>query len=133
MKKTELLDAIRSIVREEVRNQLPALIIESLSKNSTSVPVVAGAEPRRAVQVESAPRPQSKKEVVKYTNNSVLNQVLNETVGGIPTERELEQPSIADVLTPENIGNSPELAAVGKALNRDYRSLLKAVDKKVQR
>jgi hypothetical protein len=80
---------------------------------------------------------QNKKKFVKYTSNPVLNQILNETTGGVPQEGGLAsimgsgEPSVVDKLTESVTEHAPEpVKAVAQAVTRDYRSLLKAVDKK---
>jgi hypothetical protein len=61
--------------------------------------------------------------------------VLNETVGGVPTEEQTSTPSAIDViktLPKETLNENKEVAAVANALTRDYSKLLKAVDAKAK-
>jgi hypothetical protein len=70
-----------------------------------------------------------------FTNNPVLNQVLNETVGGIPLEETASTPTAIDVIKSipkEALNENKEVAAVANALTRDYSKLLKAVDAKAK-
>ena len=92
----------------------------------------------------------------KYTNNDILNQVLNETVGGVPREgsyvsltspmttgvlsqRFINDPSNASsveqlnesvIVPPTHTPVNEEQAKVLDVITRDFRSLMKAVDKK---
>ena len=80
------------------------------------------------------------KKVVKYTSNPILNEILNETQGGIPREGEMVgllgngfgnlngSEQINEVKAPDNAPK--EVKSVYQAMNKDYRSLMKAVDKK---
>jgi hypothetical protein len=70
-----------------------------------------------------------------FTKNPLLNQVLNETVGGIPTEEQTSTPSAIDViktLPKEALNENKEVAAVANALTRDYSKLIKAADAKAK-
>lgn len=79
------------------------------------------------------------KKFVKYTNNPLLNDILNQTTGGVPQEGGMvsmmggygggaSQEVITEAKAPEN---APEpVKSVYSAMNRDYRSLMKAVSKK---
>ena len=78
------------------------------------------------------------KKFVKYTNNPMLNDILNQTTGGVPQEGGLvsmmgglgggSTQVITEAKAPEN---APEpVKSVYSAMNRDYRSLMKAVNKK---
>jgi len=128
---------VRSIVKEEVRNCL----FEAFSNPNQKMVTDSHSSYKSAVMetVEEEPvQSQSTKKFVKYTNNPVLNQILNETTGGVPQEGGLasmmgaSQPSIQDHLTESVVSNAPEpVKVVSQAITRDYRALLKAVDKKV--
>jgi hypothetical protein len=78
------------------------------------------------------------KKFVKYTNNPMLNDILNQTTGGVPQEGGMvgmmggyggaTSQVITETKAPEN---APEpVKSVYSAMNRDYRSLMKAVNKK---
>ena len=78
------------------------------------------------------------KKFVKYTNNPLLNDILNQTTGGVPQEGGMVSMMggfnsggsqvITETKAPEN---APEpVKSVYSAMNRDYRSLMKAVNKK---
>ena len=151
MTKKELTDIIRGIIREEVKEALPSLLLEVLSEKVTAPPtkkVVAEVAQRRETRTTVAtesPRP-----IKKYSNNPVLNAILNETSGGVPPENggpgvsadlsklgfRGEVPSttetVADTMLShipkEVIAENKEIQAVAGAFTRDYRSLIKAAD-----
>ena len=123
-KKPNIKTIIRQIVREEVAMAIKEVITE-LKQPS-----------------ESQPKPQKKiVEKKSYTNNSVLNDVLNETaqdgewktLGGseFTSDRmnELIGRQYGDMVT----NQSPTISVDGQTpdfLKKDYRTLMKAVDKK---
>ena len=78
--------------------------------------------------------PTTPKKVIQYTKNPILNQILNETSGGVPQEGSLvsmlggPERSITESIIPET---APEpVKKVAAALTRDYSALLKAVEQK---
>ena len=124
-KKTNIKTIIRQIVREEVAMAIKEVITELKQP------------------IESQPNPQKKiVEKKSFTNNSVLNDVLNETaqdeewktLGG----GKFDSSKINDVMggayadmmnknpnTPVSVeGQSPDF------LKKDYRAVMKAIDKK---
>lgn len=136
MKKDELVEIIRTLVKEEIHNTLPQLLMEVLAEkmNENSASILENKVEKKQATPAPAPRkpvaPQTPKQ---YTNNPILNQVLNETVGGLP--QEAESSSAIDVLnnlTPQQLNENKEVAGVANALNKDYRALLKAVDAKAK-
>lgn len=135
MKKDELVEIIRTLVKEEIHNALPQLLMEVLAEKMTenSAAILENKTEKKQAPVsilkKSAPQPPK-----QYTNNPVLNQVLNETVGGVPLEDTTTKSAI-DVLnnlTPQQLNENKEVAGVANALNKDYRALLKAVDTKAK-
>lgn len=79
------------------------------------------------------------KKFVKYTNNPMLNDILNQTTGGVPQEGSMvgmiggyggggSDQIITETKVPENA--SEPVKSVYSAVNRDYRSLMAAVNKK---
>jgi hypothetical protein len=59
-----------------------------------------------------------------FTSNSALNDLLNETAQGDTNTQTATAPSIAETNMPD---------PVAKVVNRDYRSLMQAIDKKKNR
>ena len=137
MKMSQLKMVIREVVREEIRLGLKEVIGDI--KQPTN-------------EVVSKPKPK------KFSNNSVLNEVLNETqsdewetMGGskFTSERmnELMGGSYADMMNGnpnQPVNADAEVAAMGKnpesvsdkvkdnIFNKDYSGLMKAIDKKKQ-
>jgi len=89
---------------------------------------------------------QKPKEVKKYSSNPVLNEILNQTIVKIPNEGSMagldsnfKSQAFAGMQINETVETPQPVAPVteeqGKVmnvLNRDFRSLMKAVDKKKQ-
>ena len=147
MKSQELKEIIRSVVKEELQKSLPTLIPNILSEILTgqSKPVVSEKlETPKVSQKPSENIQPAKKTFKKYTNNEALNAVLNETVGGVP--REGSYVGLMGALRSESLGGAninesvqipqqitpvnEEQAKVLNVINRDFRKLMKAVDKK---
>ena len=127
MTKNDLLNVIRVIVQEEVRSQLPNILIEILSEKTGSdrqvVSERAPAPAARPAAKKSSPPTAPK----KYSNNPALNVILNETVGGVPPEDD-----VGVTIPQEVLSENAAVASVASAMNRDYRQLLKAADKAVK-
>lgn len=151
MKSHDLKEIIRTVVKEELEKSLPSMIpsilTEILSGKSTQT-VNEKVEKPKSIQkqtissqnIETTP----KKTFKKYTNNDVLNAVLNETVGGVPKEGSyvglmgsLQSESSKGVIINESVNIPPPITPVNEeqskvlnVINRDFRKLMKAVDKK---
>ena len=150
MKTQELKEIIRSIIKEELQKTLPTLIPNILSEILTGQSKTVVSEKLETPKVSQKPSENiqslqpAKKTFKKYTNNDVLNAVLNETVGGIP--REGSYAGLMGALRSESLGGAninesveipqqitpvnEEQAKVLNVINRDFRKLMKAVDKK---
>jgi hypothetical protein len=149
MKKSELVEIIRTLVKEEVNNALPQLLMEVLAEkitqnssglleNQKTTDTTIQQKPTKKLfnvgldgnmKQPPAPTPRT------FTSNPILNQVLNETVGGVPLEEEATAPTVMDTIKtiPAQVLNeNKEVAAVASALNRDYSQLMKAVDAKAK-
>lgn len=130
MKKSELVNIIRNAVRAELSESLPKMLSEILktehiSKKTESDPVeITKKLLEGSTQVV-------KKPTKRYSKNEALNKVLNETVGGIPSEgpRVGEHETMTDLQ-----GNSVDVNElpdhISNALTRNYSDVLKLVDKK---
>jgi hypothetical protein len=150
MKTQELKEIIRSVIKEELQKTLPTLIPNILSEILTGQNKTVVSEKLETPKVSQKPSENiqslqpAKKTFKKYTNNDVLNAVLNETVGGIP--REGSYAGLMGALRSESLGGAninesveipqqitpvnEEQAKVLNVINRDFRKLMKAVDKK---
>ena len=145
MKSNELKEIIRTVIREELDKTLPTLIpkvlTEILSGKQSNV-IQSNQISKNPVQ-ESVQKP---KEIKKYSNNPVLNDILNQTVVKIPSDGSMvgldsnfKSQAFAGMQMNESVETPQQAAPVteeqGKVmnvLNRDFRSLMKAVDKKKQ-
>ena len=139
MKKSELRMMIREIVREEV-----ALTVKEVIKE-----IVGGGKTKQKLK----PKPKPK----HYSNNKVLNDVLNETAMGDRSEEwetlggstytsdkinEVVGSSYGDMkngnqkldadTVVKSMGGNPDVVGdtLKNALTRDYGDLMKAMDKK---
>lgn len=144
MKKNELVEIIRTLVKEEVHNALPQILMEVLAEKMTensSAILESRKQPEQAITrkpnfnvgLDEPIKKQPAAAPKMFTKNPLLNQVLNETVGGVPVEE--SAPSAIDTLQnlpKEVLNENKEVAAVANALTRDYSKLLKAVDAKAK-
>ena len=159
MKVNVLTEIIRKVVREEVKKEIrSALKLKSKKRKSTAENVVSETSSYAQLMNEEV-KPSKKVNKRTFTTNKALNDILNETVGGVPQDASLQpnnsqteyknlmdkemfgtgdmasiigggQPNIAA----QTVGNTgarptPELQNV---FNKDYRSVLKAMDKKAK-
>jgi len=145
MKSNELKEIIRTVIKEELDKTLPTLIpkvlTEILSGNQSNV-IQSNQISKNSIQ-ESVQKP---KEVKKYSSNPVLNEILNQTVVKIPSEGSMagldsnfKSQAFAGMQMNESVETPQQAAPVNEeqgkvmnVLNRDFRSLMKAVDKKKQ-
>ena len=122
-KKTNIKTIIRKIVREEVAMAIKEVV------NELKQPVQSKSQPKKIVEKKS------------YTNNSILNDVLNETaqdgewktLGGseFTTDRmnELVGRQYGDMMSNQN----PSISVDGQTpdfLKKDYREVLKKAEEK---
>ena len=148
MKIEVLKEFIKKTVQQEVRNELKRQlaeifskeVIQSKKKSSDSdleQQILSELETMNESTVVEEPV-KSVKKFVKYSNNPMLNEILNQTTGGVPQEGSMvsmmggygggTQEVITETKVPEN---APEpVKSVYSAINRDYRSLMKAVNNK---
>jgi hypothetical protein len=142
MQKKELIKIIQEVVRLEIKKMGPEIVrnalLESLQPNTSSAAPKIHRPNISNLVVEETPV-QLKENIVeqkpmkKFSTNPILNQVLNETQGGVPQEGVDTGVSVQDLLanTPKEVlSENAEVQGVANALTRDYRSLLKAIDEK---
>jgi hypothetical protein len=165
MKPEDFKKLVKIAVQEELKRQLPQLVPQILAealtgkpKSVTRVPSVSAPKTQSAPQIPSKP-----KEVKKYSNNPLLNQILNETVVKIkpenspyvgyserPTSTYTSDFNVTEEVAEESVDYSElnelvapsepvvadiqpateEQAKVLSKINRDFRSIMKAVDAK---
>ena len=148
MKIEVLKEFIKKTVQQEVRNELKIQLAEIFSKevikakkkssdSDLEQQILNELETMNESTVVEEPV-KSVKKFVKYSNNPMLNEILNQTTGGVPQEGSMvsmmggygggTQEVITETKVPEN---APEpVKSVYSAINRDYRSLMKAVNNK---
>ena len=148
MKKDGFVKLLRKIIREEVSKAVKQALTESninhVSNNINLAEIAENPMPRR---------PYAKKKT--FSKNSMLNDILNETAATGDFASMMEGPKVGMMDDYPSMGTmkttqavapkhqpmtgidgetvraaTPELAAVQNALNRDYSSMIKAIDKK---
>jgi len=138
MKQGKLVSLIKEVVKQEVKKQITDILI-----NETNIP-------------KTKPVVKKKVKEQKFTDNPMLNQILNETAqqqeeyptlggGTFDTSRMTEmlgygggsgnkegKRAVAAPSTMTSAGMNPEAAPehLKNALTRDYSDLIKAIDKK---
>lgn len=140
MKKREFMEIIGVAVRKELKEFLPTLVNEYVNALSgeftseTSDPVELA---RQALKTQKAKPSVVKKKKAKtevfYSSNEVLNNILNETTGGIPSaaSKVLSGDEKTQVdFNGEEVQVEELPADVATALTRDYTELMGAIDKK---
>ena len=132
MKKSELIEIIRKAVRLELNESLPKLIGEVVKnmevENNDPVSITKRVLKREASVTTN------KKPIKSLSKNPLLNQALNETIGGVPQEGGRVSGYENTSQITDFQGNTHEVDElpdhVSNALNRDYSDLIKAVNKK---
>jgi len=139
MKQGKLVSLIKEVVKQEVKKQITDILI-----NETNIPKTKPVVKKKKVEEQ------------KFTDNSVLNKILNETAqqkeeyptlgggtfdssrmtemlgyGGGLGNNEVKR-EVAAASTLQSAGMNPEAAPehLKNALTRDYSDLIKAIDKK---
>ena len=130
MKKSELINIIRNAVRAELNESLPKMLSEILKTEHISNETVSDPVEITKKLLEGSTQA-VKKPTKRYSKNEALNKVLNETVGGIPSEG----PKVGEPDTMTDLhGNSVDVNELpdhlSNALTRNYSDVLKLVDKK---
>jgi hypothetical protein len=164
MNTDKLLKAIQILIKEELKEQLPALIKETVraevkkliaegKQTAKSQPI--GLSMAKAI-LEDDTIIESVKEKIEqkqFSKNPIINQILNETRGGIPQGdggfRTMNfgqgdmgsiagRTAVADKMgygdmikgpSPTGLGVNTGVAEIDKALNRDYSELVKRFKK----
>jgi hypothetical protein len=141
MNKQELVEIIRTIVKEEIVTSLPDVLVEILATKVNEREIVTEQKEtfsptikRQSMVSLDEPiipsKPVSHQPPKRYSTNPVLNAVLNETKGGVPKEDEVASASVLDTIKTipkEVLAENTAVQAVAGALTRDYRSFLKKV------
>ena len=165
MNTDKLLKAIQILIKEELKEQLPALIKESVQKEVKRLlsegkqpvqPKNTGLSMAKAM-MEDEPITESVQQkeapTKQYSKNPMINQILNETRGGIPQgdggfrTMNFGQGDMGSIVgktalaekmgygdmtkgpSPTGLGVNTGVAEIDKALNRDYSELVKRFKK----
>jgi hypothetical protein len=161
----KLLEAIQILIKEELKEQLPSLIKEGVKaemKKMLSETKVAPKPQSKGISMAKAilndePIQESVQNKVQpkiFSKNPMINQILNETQGGIPQGdggyRSMSfgqadmgsivgRTAVAEKMGYGDMARGPQTTGLGvntghdaidKALNRDYSELVKRFNKK---
>tara|TARA_R110000764_G_scaffold95042_1_gene178819 strand:+ start:1508 stop:1915 length:408 start_codon:yes stop_codon:yes gene_type:complete len=107
-------------LKEDLRDELKPTITEH-TERMVEVPKAAKASLKEKIM---GTQPIKQQPTQNFTSNSALNDLLNETAQGDTNTQTATAPSIAETNMPD---------PVAKVVNRDYRSLMQAIDKKKNR
>jgi hypothetical protein len=133
MKAKTFENLIRKVVREEIDYALRREIktLKEDLRDELKPTIIEHKE--RIVEVPNNPMPETAKNSLRekimgkqdfkpqnFTSNNTLNDLLNQTAQGDTNTKTAMAPSITETTNP----------AISKVVNRDYRSLMKAIDKK---
>ena len=166
MNTDKLLKAIQILIKEELKEQLPALIKESVQKEVKRLlsegkqpvqPKPTGLSMARAMMEDEPIMESIQQKVVptkQFSKNPMINQILNETQGGIPQgdggfrtmnfgqsdmgsivggtvlAEKMGYGDLAKGPQPTGLGVQTGVPELDKALNRDYSELVKRFKKK---
>ena len=148
MESKKFVKLLRKIIREEVSNAVKQVLTESRSNQVIN----SNVNLSEFIEDPMPNRPVAKK---KFTKNSILNDLLNETAATPPSQEQtdwstmnfrsemaeafganqsMRQPTMPLATTdtngkPVNMNNEKVATAVN-AMTKDYSALMKAIDKK---
>ena len=165
MNTDKLLKAIQILIKEELKEQLPALIKETVraevkkliaegKQTAKSQPI--GLSMAKAILEDDTIIESVKEKLPQktFSKNPMINQILNETRGGIPQgdggfrtinfgqgdmgsivgktalAEKMGYGEMAKGPQPTGLGVNTGVAEIDKALNRDYSELVKRFKKK---
>ena len=162
----KLLEAIQILIKEELKEQLPALIKEGVKaemKKMLSETKIAPKPVSKSISMAKAILGEDtitesvvQKEVLtkQYSKNPIINQILNETRGGIPQgdggfrtmnfgqgdmgsivgrtaiAEKMGYGDVAKGPSPTGLGVQTGVPELDKVFNRDYSELVKRFNKK---
>ena len=162
----KLLKAIQILIKEELKEQLPALIKETVRAEMKKLiaegkppakPKTTGLSMAKAMMEDDTIVESIEQKIVpqkQFSKNPMINQILNETRGGIPqgdggfrtmnfgqgdigsiagrtaVAEKMGYGEMAKGPQPTGLGVNTGVAEIDKALNRDYSELVKRFKKK---
>ncbi len=134
MKATVFEKLIRRVVREEIdyalrreiktlkedlRDEFKSTIVEQPTQRNITATGMGNPIPA-SVKSSLKEKIMGKSISQQFTSNGALNDLLNETAQGDTNTQTAIAPSVMETTNPQ----------VAKVVNRDYRDLMKAIDKK---
>ena len=161
----KLLKAIQILIKEELKEQLPALIKETVraevkkliaENKQPAKPKNTGLSMAKAMMEDAIIEESISNNLVpqkQFSKNPMINQILNETCGGIPQgdggfrtmnfgqgdmgsivgktalAEKMGYGEMAKGPQPTGLGVNTGVAEIDKALNRDYSELVKRFKK----
>ncbi len=156
MKKSDFVRLIKETVGREVRKAVRSELSEIMNPPDNSIDTF-NEQIQNSVQMHNQANT-APVEQQNFSSNATLNELLNETANemksvptagrpltaadavggrgalaaamGLPTLNQNGGPTTVQDMVPADRQGAPIPDAVSKALTRDYRSLMKAVDKK---
>jgi hypothetical protein len=165
MNTDKLLKAIQILIKEELKEQLPALIKEGVKAEMKKMlaegkqpakPKTTGLSMAKAMLDDELIEESVSTQVVpqkQFSKNPIINQILNETRGGIPQgdggfrtmnfgqgdmgsivgktaiAEKMGYGDLAKGPSPTGLGVNTGVAELDKAFNRDYSELVKRFKK----
>jgi hypothetical protein len=141
MKKREFMEIIRVAVRKELNEFLPTLVSECVKAISTET-IQETTDPveltRQVLKTQKDKSRVVKKKTAQsevfYSSNEVINNILNETTGGVPSEGNRVSGGSSESTQVDFNGNEVSVEDlpndISTALTRDYSDLMSVIDKK---
>ena len=126
---------IRKIVREEIptilREHLRDGLLEILTENNQPSIKTVNSKITHKNTIREHVVEVSNKPYVKYTNNEMLNEVLNNTTGGVPQDGSMVGTMEGyDVQYSSNMNSAPKpVQKVNSVINQDFRSRMEAINR----
>ena len=137
MKTNKLVEVIRKIIREEVKSEVKKILTEQTTEQTTAL---------ESYIPESVPTRKNSKKSVKYTDNVILNEVLNNTEAeeeyptmntfnasdaraGFAGMQDGTQQTVQQDINGRPVDMSEVDESVSNAITRDYSELVKKFKK----
>ena len=138
MKAKTFENLIRKVVREEIDYALRREIKSLKEDLRDELKPTITEHTERLVEVPKIPQSSLKEKIMgkkpfkkqNFVGNSTLNSLLNETAAG-DTNTESALASVSDPFSTSGVLPTENMpTGIANVVNRDYRSLMKAIDKK---
>ena len=110
-------------LKEDLRDELKPTIVEH-KERMVEVPETTKNSLREKIMGKKPFKPQN------FTNNPALNDLLNETAQGDTNTQSAMAPISDPLSTSEVLPTEAMPASVANVVNRDYRGLMQAIEKK---